>query len=309
MFKKKFRRFSRRSTSSKIPARKIPASIARVRTDWVTRYNVFDQAPNGTSCTWLLAPWNPITLPGNDDPECYSSFGFDVMTAAFLSDLYGDDVKITQMVGHFWLQPVFTSADACFPDDLALLQAQWADYFIVARGGLFKDRVVSSTLQADGAVAHPLNGRDWSDAGWLKGFERVWHAAPPQSTSTTYGEGQFGGVYTTVSRPQYTVPPTSSGSQPTYNVPALTSGAQVFTVGNEGCLDGPSLTRYMGPTWKRVSISSRRTIRMHEDDALTWYIDWSSMAQSSPLCGSGGVPPVPCAMRIIPQLKIKLQYG
>lgn len=256
-----------------------------------------------------MAPWAPITIEGNDGTECYSSWSFDVMTAAFLSDIYGDDVKITHQVGHFWMRPIFEIADACFPNDLALLQTKWSDYFIVARGGLFKQRVVSTNLFDDGNATHPLNGRDYSDAGFLKTWERVWHNPGPQSTASTYGEGQLVGVFGDTKRAAYNTPATSSGSQPLFNVPAIVTDQQFAVIGNESCIDGPSFTRYVGPSWKKVPISSRRTIRMHEDDSLTWNVDWTSMSQSSSLCGVGAGAPIPCAMQIIPQLKIKVQYG
>lgn len=257
----------------------------------------------------MLAPWSPVTLPGGDGAECYSSFSFDIVLPNVLTDVYGDDVKIVAMVGSFWLQPVFETADACFPNDLAALQAKWNNYFILARGGLFKTRVTSSNLDVGGPVAHPLNGRDWSDAGWLKQWERAWPALPPQSIATTYGEGQYIGMCADVHRDAYNTPATSSGSQPLFNVPAITTTCLPVTAGNEDCLDGPSYTRYQGPPWKKVSLNTRRTIRLHEDDSLIWYCDWTSVYQSQTLCGGGGVAPEPCAMRIIPSLKFKVQYG
>jgi len=314
MFKKKFSswgsRFRARSGTRKLPARVIPKSIARVRTDWVTVFNVTDQAPTGTGCKYLLAPWVPVNIDGFGE-QCFSSFSFPVISADNLSDLYGDDVKIVKMVGDFWLRPVFTPADACFPDDLALLQAQWDNYFVRARGGLFKQRVVSSDLNANGVVPHPLFGRDWSDAGFLKLWERNWVAPPAQSVATTYGEGQLINAIGNVTRDQYNTPATSSGDQPLFSVPAIETECMNCVVGSESCYDGPSYTRYMGPGWKRVSISSRRMIHMKEDDALAWWIDWADIGPSGegPNCGYSVHTSKPCGMQIIPSLKIKLQYG
>lgn len=311
MFKKRWpfrRRFARKS-SAIIPAKRIPKSIARVRTDWVPVYNVTDQlsspSPGGTSCSFLQAPWAPVTV--NGDAQCFSSFGLLIMSADQLSDNYGDDVKIVKMQGDIWMKPYYTPADACFPNDLALLQAQWDSCIIRARGGLFKQRVVSP-----GPVTpHPLMGRDWTDARFLRQWEKMWMTPPPQSTATTYGEGQVVGAIGNTHQNSYNVPEEASGDRPPYTVPAVSTDCFFCTAGNEQCFDGPSLTRYVGPGWKRVSLSSSRTIRMHEDDMLTWNIDWAVLgpvAEGNP-CNLAPTTSFPCAMAFIPSLKVKLQYG
>lgn len=273
-------------------------------------FNIFDSvADGGLDCQYLTAPWLPAAVPSPDGPDqCYSTFVFGVMTAIDLSVLYGDDVKIVAMQGNFWLKPEFTPADACFPDQLQQLQTEWNNAFIMARGGLYKRRVTAATPFV---VGHPMNRLDWSDAGWIKQFEKAWPAPAPSSTATTYGEGQFLGLCNYVSRDSYNVPAISSGSAPLYNVPAINTNCSPTVVENEDCYEGPSLTHYRGPGWKKVNISSRRTIHMHEEDQLYWAIDWSTL-QPQPtegVCGQQFPRPIPCGMRIIPSLKIKVQYG
>lgn len=309
-WRKKFWRRGSRTRNRKIPASKIPRSIARVRTDWVTVYNITDQATSGgTNCSWLVAPWSPITLTVDGTPEeqCFSSFSFDVVDASRLTDLYGDDVKVVRQVGGFWLRPVFEAEDACSPDQLAILQAAWQDYFIRARGALWKFREVSNPGSL--AMAHPLFGRDWSDAGFIRQFERNWHSIAPESISTTYGEGQLINSIGAVTRAQYTTPITTDGNQTSFSVPEIRTDCFNCEVGTESCYDGPSHTRYVGPNWKHVNISSSRTIRLKEDDTLRWVIDWARFAPGQNLCGSGLDRQFPCAMQIIPDLKVKLQYG
>lgn len=315
----KTRRWSRpfRRFPKKIPARKIPRSIARVRTDWVQVYNFSDQPsqPGGTGCAWATAPWAPVTLDVEGVPtqQCFSSVSFRVMTAAELSELYGDDVKIVKMIGAFTMRPVFQTEDACLPDDLAVLQAAWQDYFIRVRGGLFKTRRVSSNPDTDPVIAHPLFGRDWTDAGFLKTFERNWISAPPESTATTFGEGQLINAIGAVTRTAYTdsgwTLASGSGTKTPVNVPEIRTDCFNCTVPAESCYDGPSYTRYTGPNWKRVSISSGKTIRMHEDDALTWVLDWTRFEPGAPLCGTQPGYQVPCAIQMVVDLKLKLQYG
>lgn len=311
MFKKKSRWPWRARThgyrSSKIPARKIPRSIARVRTDWVTIYNPTDSF-DSTGCKYLVAPWNPINIAGLGQ-QCFSSFSLNVMFAQSLSDLYGDDVKIVKMVGDFWLKPVFAAADACFPDDVKDLQTAFANFFIHARGGLWKQRVVSSDRDLSGVVPHPLEGRDWSDAGFLKTWNRVWVTDGEELSATVYGEGQMVATIGAVTRAAYNTPATSSGDQPLFNVPEIRTDCYRCVLGGEECAEGPTVIRYKGPGWKRVSISSNRTIHMHEDDNLFWYVDWASLGPSSEQCGIPTDVAPPCAMHIVPHLKIKLQYG
>lgn len=293
----------------KIPARVIPKSIARVRTDWVTVFSPTDVSPVGTGCTYLTAPWNPVNIAGFGE-QCFSSFSFPVMTADNLSDLYGDDCKIVKMVGSFWLRPVWTPQDACFPGNLAELQAAWDNHFIRCRGGLFKDRVVSSDLNANGVLPHPLFGRDWSDAGFLKIFERNWVAAGAESTATTYGEGQLLGAIGAVTRSAYTTPMTSDGNQNSFSVPEIRTDCFQCIVPGESCFDGPSYTRYKAPGWKHVSISSSRTIHMKEDDSLIWAVDWANISPGpGPNCGYVASDLLPCGMHILPTLKMKIQYG
>lgn len=124
------RKWPRRRTS-KIPATRIPKSIARVRTDWVGVYNVTSTGGDGTACKYLVAPFLPVTLAGEPgNPQCFSTFGLDVMTSQRLSDLYQDDCKIVKMVGDIWMRPVYQTADACNPQALAALQAHWDNHFI-----------------------------------------------------------------------------------------------------------------------------------------------------------------------------------
>lgn len=294
--------WNKRRAQRQIPASKIPKSIARVRTDWVSVYNPTDQGafPGGTGCSFIQAPWAPVTVDGVS--QCFSSFGLLVMSADQLTDNYGDDVKIVQMVGDIWMKPFYTPADACFPDDLALLQAQWNSSWIRARGGLFKQRAINNGQLT---TPHPLFGRDWTDAGFLRLWEKNWTPAPGESTATTYGEGQLIGVIGNTHQNGWTM---SDGSA---TVPAVSTDSQIVTAGNEQCYDGPSLTRYREPGWKRQSLASRRTIRLHEDDALTWNIDWTLFGPSAEgnVCNLAATTSFPCAMAFLPSLKIKLQYG
>jgi len=308
MFKRKWP-FRRRSGTrfGKIPARRIPKSIARVRTDWVTIYNVTDTF-DSAGCQYLVAPWVPANIDGRG-VQCFSTFVLGVISAQALSDLYGDDVKIVAMRGDFWLKPVWPTADACDAEAMQQWEQNHANYFVRARGGLFKQRVVSSNANVDGAVVHPLYGQDWSDAGLLQTFEKNWPAPPARVYSTTWNDGQTMGVCANVHQAGVTVPPTSDGDQPTYNIPALSTTCGTYGPSEGECFDGPTNVEYVAPGWKRASISRRRDVHLHEDDSIAWFIDWTNLWPSDDACGFAVSGPAPCAMHIIPSLKVKLQYG
>lgn len=317
MFKRRWSPRTRRLTSrtGKIPARKIPKSIARVRSEWVTVYNATssDQEPGGTGCRIIPGIWAPVTIAGVE--QCFSTFSFSVLTAQQLSDIYQDDVKIVQMVGDFWLKPVFNTINACDPDQVQDLTSKISNHYIRARGGLFKQRVVSTDLNVEGVVPHPLNGRDWSDAGFLKMWERNWVARPQELQQQVWPYNALYGVCPDVNRAQYAVPPAVTGTQPTYQVPAIQTTCNPATIGGEDCYTGSVTLNYHPPGWKKVSISSRKTIHMREDDNLTWFVDWASLVMSclpeqpNSICGMVCDPNPPCGICIIPSLKMKVQYG
>lgn len=315
MFKKKFwKRRGTRSGSAVLPARRIPKSIARVRTDWVSLYNPFE------GCRYFAAAYDPI---GADNTGCVSSIALEVMGANQLSDAYGDDVKIVAMRGSLWLRPVFDNIDLCNDQDLLNYEQLISEYFIRVRGGLFKQRNVNPDpaamtggIPGSGVVTpHPANTRAWSDAGWLKQFTRTW--VPPGSaiSALTYNDGQLVGPCSQTTRSAYTdsgwTLASGSGTKTAVNVPAIVTSCSTFSFpSGEGCYNGGLTTHMRAPGWKAVNISSRRTIHMHEDDSLNWFIDWGSIFPPTPLsCHYGDPPGLPCALQLLPELKIKVQYG
>lgn len=300
-------RWNRRRSKRKIPASAIPRSIARVRTDWVTIYNPFD-VTDSQGCGYFQAVWDP------EQASCVRTFGLNVMDATELTDKYGDDVKIVQTVGSLWLRPVFLSADLCDDGETAPYLKKLSSYWIQARGGLFKQRLVNLDRDptSTGQTPHPLGTRDWSDAGFLKTFERVWVPPGEHHEQTVWNDQQFTGPVGLVARTAYITPATASGDQPAFSVPTIqTTCGDCFPDEGE-CLLGGVKTHFHAPSWKRINMNSRRTIRMHEDDSLEWYVDWASISLATfgeDPCAQATPTAAPCAMHINMQLKIKLQYG
>lgn len=307
MFKKRWpwprrnatRRYAGR-TAAKLPARVIPKSIARVRTDWVSVYNPWDAG----GCAYLVAPWAPAT------ERCVSSFALNIMSVDQLSQDYGDDVKIVAMRGALWLRPVFDNVNLCSYQELRDWENAVGNYFIMARGGLKRQEITEREQASLGLpVWHPLDSLDWTDGKFLQMWERVWVAPPTSGTQRTYNDGQVVGICPNVHQSGYNVPVTASGDQDPYSVPALSTTCGVFNAPAESCLDGGFDSHFSAPGWKRVSLNRRKDIRMHENHDLQWYVDWGNVWPGQNTCNYDVTGPAPCAMHILPMLKIKLQYG
>lgn len=237
------------------------------------------------------------------------------MSNADLSFTYQDDVKIVAMVGEMWLRPVYDNADLCNDQDVQAYLTALSDYVITARGGLFKQRVVGVPPAPDGVVPHPGFDNDWSDAGFLQTFQRTWVHPALQISQLVFNDNQVVGPCPTVTRSAYTdsgwTLASGSGTKTAVNVPAIQTSCQQFAYPSaESCLFGGTNRTFVAPAWKRVSLNRRRDIRMHEEDSLQWVVDWSPLEPGgAPECHYAAPYPRPCAMHIVPYLKIKVQYG
>jgi len=261
---------------------------------------------SSSTCRYLVVPYQAVA-----GDTCISTWALDVMSAADLSAKYGDDCKIVAMQGQLWMRPTWQLPDLCDNASLTAWREAVGDHFVVARGGLFRQTAVSfSTTPVGSTVSpHPGMNRDWSDAGFLKTFQRVWTPPPLKLTFTTYNDAEIVGVCSEVIRDAYTVPAASSGDQPLYNVPAIHTNCGNFAgPGGEQCLEGGTLSEYVQPGWKRVSLNSRRTIHMHEDQTLSWFVDWANLSAPDG-CGYLGAAAAPCGMHIAAFMKMKVQYG
>lgn len=284
----------RRSTKAGIiPASRIPRSIARTRSEWVTIYN-----PMG-ECTTVHAPW-----PTGETCNILR-MEFSAITADQLTFDYGDDVKVVAAVGSFAMRPVYARPDRCNLDQLVSWRTGVLDSVIYLRGGLYKQ----PTTQDDPAGLFPnlAEDDDWSDTRLQKRFAKKWFPRPTSLINTNWPSNSFQGVHSGTARAAYNVPATSSGSQPLYNVPAITSTCAECFTGSEDCYQGFVQEYCEDKPWKSVVVNMRKTIRLRENDKLS-YVFAVSTLRNQGQCGLT-TPYDPCGMQVIPELKLRIQYG
>lgn len=280
-----------------IPASRIPRSIARVRSEWVTLFN----PPGSPDCPWVSAPYAP------QSESCRSSFAFTIVDPTTLTDVYQDDVKVSHISGFIYMKPVFQRPNTCDMTEVLAWQNRVQDYFIMMRGGLYKQYTTEAA--PDGLFPHPFTDEDYSDTRYLQRYSREWVSKPYESTMAHYGSGSFYGLCANTTRNSYLTPATSTGSQPAFSVPEIETACAPAFAGSEDCWKGPPEIHFREPAWKKIRVSHRKDIRLRENDRLDMFFDWGPMSLQP--MGDCGVPEQysPCAMHILPVIKLRIQYG
>lgn len=288
-----------RRTARKLPARAIPKSIARVRKEWVTIYNPMEQA----GCRPLIAPWSPV------GDSCWSRLAIHVLDPVTLSETYQDNVKISAMKGSIFMRPLFQRPSVCDANEWTQWINAVRDSFIRCRVGLYKQE----TIAANPVGQTPDLGGDvdYSDTPLLKEWVRNWPSVPYKLQVPWYGENTFMGVCNDTTRDSYITPATSTGSQPAFQVPEIETICREFTGTNETCLAGPVNVFAQEHGWKSISLNRRRDIVMKEEMDLSYVFAWANIvrdAEMQPSCGTSTWA-APCALQIIPDLKVQICYG
>lgn len=284
-----------------------------MRHDWVTIFNslTHDDAPVGP-CGIISAPW-----PSAETPDCTSmKLQFHIVDAPDLSILYGDDVKIVQMVGSIYTRPVFQRPQNCSAAELAEWYERVQDTFISLRMGLVKQRV--SQAVPGGLFWDPTDNLDWSDGPWLRSWHADWAPKPRNVTQEWYQNGALVGSYGIVTRNAYVEPAapswtlaTGSGTWAGYssvNVPAIGTTQGFAFIDSEDCQTGPNWSKWEEPGWRRWSLNSKRTIHLREEDDLSFMIGGQVLSDLSGGCGLKDAYR-PCRQQLKMDLKVKLQYG
>lgn len=286
--------YRRSRKAGTIPASRIPRSIARVRSEWVTMYN----APGG--CTSVYAPWTGA------DPCNPLRMAFTVIDPDQLTFDYGDDVKVAAMVGSFAFRPIYERPSKCSQAQLDVWRTGVRDSVVYMRGGLYKQ---ATTEDSPTGLNPKLDeDTDWSDVRLIKRYVKKWFPAPYRVGMVKYPENSFLGVQSGTNRAQYTVPATSSGSQPLYNVPAITSSCSECFASSEDCYDGFIQEFSQDHPWKVQSVNMRKIVRLRENDMLQCIFSFMHVKMPDPGCS---ITPgfQPCGVIVIPEVKVKIQYG
>lgn len=299
-------RFRKRSSPRKISVKRLPRSVARKRSDWVWLYNdtgAFDPTTS-QGCTIRCIEF------GADFCETPST-RLPIMPEGAVAALYDDDITIAKMIGFVNLRPKWNQLTACDADGWTQ-QLAGQTYPIYFKAGLYKQELTVGQAGIPPFV-NPNIGDDWTDVSVLKRWQHIWQ--PRSRHSLTYRQqDDYIGVCSNTTQATYAVPPTVTGSQVTYNVPAVSTSCTGVTVNDEeeSCILSHITSEVDQPAWYRMSLNRRTPIRLHENDSLDIFMNWS-IPRPGASCDVECVPSQdgenPCAMQFSIQLAVKLEYG
>lgn len=225
--------------------------------------------------------------------------------------LYDDDIVIAKMIGFINLKPRWLSPPGCssgsWQDRMA--GEQWPVYF---KAGLYKQELTAVEAGVPPFV-NPNVGDDWTDVTALKRWQHIWQPRGRHGVNYQQPE-KVVGVCHDVSQAGYTVPPTGSGTQATYNVPAITTDCcdTLCRINDESCDVSDMYFEREEHAWHRMSLNRRTPVRLHENDSLDIFMNWS-IPRPEPACDVECGPTEdgvnPCAMQFSIQLAAKFEFG
>lgn len=288
--------FSRR----KIPASRIPRSIARVRKQWVSIFNPLESCT--TICSEFLGCGTTTYLHLLDNDE--------------LQSIFGDTCKVAALDARVWFKPVIP-----YPIDLTVAGANnsLAEFFndrtIFLRAGLKKFQ--TSVADPDGITQGMKESFDWAEGQWMRTWRRIWNPSVNFGIETIPSGATYPfNMCSNTERALYIVPPTASGSQPTYNVPAITTTCTQIANTSALAYVQQTTRQIRQPAWKSISLSRTRLIALKENEELTFVFSWGQLdpdascypGEDDP-CRFGPYPDPPCSMNVIVEARALIQYG
>lgn len=292
----------RRSPAKKISFKRLPRTVARKRTDWVSLYNDTGEiGPLDDGCTIRC-----IEFESNCND---ASTRIAIMPQGAVEALYDDDVTIAAMRGFINMKPRWATPNGCDTNAwLARMQGeQWPIYM---RAGLYKQELVD----LEGGIppfVNPLNAHDWTDVSALKKWNHVWQPRGRHG-SVWQQSSKIVGVCSDTTQASYVVPSLVTGNGGGHTVPAVSTTCSVQSVGSgEGlCNIADLYFERETPAWYRMSLNRSRGIRLHENDSLDLFVNWSQPrpAECVP-CDVVADGTSPCAIQFSIQLDVKLQFG
>lgn len=305
-----FRKSSRYRSSwrkKKIPASRIPRSIARVRKQRVVAFNTMQACEH--TCV-------------EDSGLCTTDIRISILRNVDLQQLFGDNCKVANIRGSVWIDPWFkppysiTNQEYGEDSDWLVFADLMSRTILQGRAGLIK------TFANSDDPTNPLpdylihDSFDWSEAPWIKQWNHMWFCKETyqiqhqlQSSTTIIG---------LVSKPD-TGSVVNALAAGTGNINtqtgAITTACFGCTPGND---DGPLQAAYRTTPairpW-RIPINIRKDITMKENQNLELAVSFSSLHPGSDcfpaeddLCEVNGHA-FPCIFRIVPNVMLTIQYG
>lgn len=304
----KWRGWKRRASPKKISVKRLPRSVARKRTDWVWLYNdtgAFDPVIS-QGCTVRCVEFGANFC---EEP----SVRIPIMPAPSVQALYDDDVTIRRMVGFINMKPIWPVNQACDINSwVSVLNGQgWPIYM---KAGLYKQELTAAQAFIPPFV-DPNIGEDWTDVSALKKWQHIWQ--PRSRHSLTYRQqDDYIGVCSNTTKNSVVVPNwtlgSGSGTWAGYTEPAIQTTCTGVTVNDveEGCVLSHLHAEVDTPAWYRMSLNRRTAIRLHENDDLSIFMNFSMPrfgAECDTPCGTYQDGDNPCAMAFSIQLAAQFE--
>jgi len=235
------------------------------------------------------------------------------MPEGAVAALYDDDVTIRRMMGFINMKPLWPQNSGC--DTQAWVNVMnGQSYPIYMKAGLYKQELTAGQGGIPPFV-DPNIGEDWTDVSALKRWQHIWQ--PRSRHSTTYRSADdYIGVCSDVSKSSVTVPNwtlgSGSGTWAGYTETAISTTCTGITVNSveESCILSHFHAEVDTPAWYRMSLNRRTAIRLHENDSLDIFMNFSMPRMSADCethCGQVSDGDNPCAMQFSIQLAVQLE--
>lgn len=310
-----FRKSSKyRYSRGKIPARKIPKSIARVRKQRIVSFNTMQ------ACEHTCVPV--------ETSNCTTNFTIALLRNVDLQQLFGDNVKIVSMRGNIFIDPMFHlpyAVDSNCVTGLLGDPASWLGFMNSQARSIWQFR--AGMIKSYSELNFPNdpqpnyqveNSFDWSEPSYLKRWEHLWFHREDLGIDHIM-QNAIQGICANVSKPDTgaILNPLAGG---TGNINTQTGAiSTVCGAVGEPLNTGMPQRAYRQIRQKapyRMSVSSRRVITLKENENLEIQCAFSTLfpgtdcfptEEDTCMLDCEGYPP--CIIRIIPNVLMTLQYG
>lgn len=308
-FRNKGRRSSWRNRAAKIPASKIPRSIARVRKQKIIVFNTMQ------ACEF--------TCVAADPQQCIQEMTIAILRNVDLQESFGDNCKVASLRGSVWIDPWFplpyTIAQSEYGET-----SQWLAYMNFMSRTVFQGRAgLIKTLSNSDDPTNPMpdyhidNSFDWSEAPWIKQWNHMWFNKETIALDHRL-EGGLLGICSDVFKPDSgsvtNVLAAGSGTINTQTGAIGTTCIPIFEVVDDGA---PNLGKRSIPPMRpwRIPVNIRKPITMRENQNLEMKVSFANLFPGAD-CFPGeedaceiDTPAQVCIFRVIPNIQLTIQYG
>lgn len=304
--KKSWFRGARRS---KIPASRIPRSIARVRRQKVVAFNTMQVCEH----TCVL----------EDGENCTTSMTIALVRNTELQELFGDNCKVARISGavHIdpWYPPPYTIASGEYGET-----SDWLTHMNLLSRTILQGRAgLVKTMSNSEDPTNPLpdyviaNSFDWSEAPWIRQWNHMWINKETYSVHHRL-EGAPLGVCSDVFKPDsgsvVNALAAGTGNINTQTGAIGTTCIPIFETTDDGNADVGIRTLPPARPW-RIPLNIRKDITLKENQNLEMKLSFSTLSAGTDCYPFEDDPceltahGFPCLFRVIPNVMLTIQYG